>query len=1107
MLLKPIVGWDATSRRLLDVLATAPAAAYSLRKLKTGATKAIRAKRIYDGVEADIGFDGASAYDLDTAAILSLSGTTTPVLDGLTATPAVAYSLRKLRAAYAGSAVNVRRSSDNATTDIGFVNGQLDIASLSTFANASGVNLLKYSEALGNAAWTLSATTNGGAQTAPDSSSNAISIVETTANATHSIGQLTGAQGYGMATASIYVKCPVSNFRPWVILRTGLSAAAGFYYASFNVSTGVVGSVSAGATSAITSAGSGWYKIAITYLSASPVTVGSQSFRIALTNAGTDPGAIDFPYIGDVNYGAYVWGASLNYGTAYTPTTSAILGAAYITTWYDQSVNGNNAVQATAANQPPVFAGTPVLISGVAPAVFGDGSALYVDTGSLSSITTDRTLNCVYWTGSNANSLIDRTSGNGYIGLSDAGVSSGTNDAGIPGGLNFTILPAASISAGTVYSNNGNNFTVTTNTSSSTTLPTQQSGAAAQTGVYGFVIASNSITAGAVYTNNGKTFTVLYTTSSSTLVVCSGTGAPSASGTLTYVSGTPSGNLTFTSVNTAYDFTIVAASITAGTIYTNNGQTFTAIYTTSSATKLVCTGTGAPAAANSTLVYSSGPTTGDRAYTATSTTAWTLLTYVSGPTTGNIIATTWANAVSGTSHSGVQSHIATAIYSGGQLDFYRDGAWSPSLVYIPTPATQPPLRILRHSSVTTANNHSIAEVILFPSAISSADRTYLELSQGRYTGFQAVSDITVPVWYDQVAAPTVTDETAIVSALGTDGGSGYPTGWSWSAGGSTPTVSGGYQIVAMPANNNATTYLRYGSLATTPCSPGDIINIAITLQRPINTNIQGNATVTLYLNTYTSAGAQVSTASTSVVSGNNQTYTLTLQPAATSAFYQVWIYVLGTTTNTATTVKAKSLTVTRIVQPNALFGTNASGVLAPATLPRIATGGIINTCGPRSRPAVQWPSAANTYTMTTYNSFAMQGVVAPVQYRTGTETTWVTSAIGVFTLVNNAQSGLAAGASASSVWYSNNLLSTGVINNATSATLNSATALPLPLSIISASAGSAQSASTFGLGNDKNLSNRGWQGYIPESIVFGSTTGVNTPEIMQDISHYYGINI
>ena len=47
----------------------------------------------------------------------------------------VAYSLRKMRAAYAGSAIRVRRSIDNAEQDIGFVNNELDTNSLLAFVD------------------------------------------------------------------------------------------------------------------------------------------------------------------------------------------------------------------------------------------------------------------------------------------------------------------------------------------------------------------------------------------------------------------------------------------------------------------------------------------------------------------------------------------------------------------------------------------------------------------------------------------------------------------------------------------------------------------------------------------------------------------------------------------------------------------------------------------------------------------------------------------------------------------------------------------------------------------------------------------------------------
>jgi len=62
----------------------------------------------------------------------------TPLLDTYTGA-AAAYSLRKLRTAYSGSAIRVRRASDNTEQDIGFnIFGELDTVSLASFC--SGTN-------------------------------------------------------------------------------------------------------------------------------------------------------------------------------------------------------------------------------------------------------------------------------------------------------------------------------------------------------------------------------------------------------------------------------------------------------------------------------------------------------------------------------------------------------------------------------------------------------------------------------------------------------------------------------------------------------------------------------------------------------------------------------------------------------------------------------------------------------------------------------------------------------------------------------------------------------------------------------------------------------
>jgi hypothetical protein len=50
---------------------------------------------------------------------------------------AAAYSLRKVRTAYTGSAIRVRRSSDNTEQDIGFVGVDLDTVSLKNFVGAN----------------------------------------------------------------------------------------------------------------------------------------------------------------------------------------------------------------------------------------------------------------------------------------------------------------------------------------------------------------------------------------------------------------------------------------------------------------------------------------------------------------------------------------------------------------------------------------------------------------------------------------------------------------------------------------------------------------------------------------------------------------------------------------------------------------------------------------------------------------------------------------------------------------------------------------------------------------------------------------------------------
>ena len=76
----------------------------------------------------------------------------------------VAYSLRKLRTAYTGSAIRVRRSNDNAEQDIGFSGNDLDTSSLTSFVGANNGFITTWYDQSGNANNSTQATATNQAQ-------------------------------------------------------------------------------------------------------------------------------------------------------------------------------------------------------------------------------------------------------------------------------------------------------------------------------------------------------------------------------------------------------------------------------------------------------------------------------------------------------------------------------------------------------------------------------------------------------------------------------------------------------------------------------------------------------------------------------------------------------------------------------------------------------------------------------------------------------------------------------------------------------------------------------------------------------------------------------
>jgi hypothetical protein len=114
-----------------------PAAAYSVRKVRTAYSGALMdVRRDYDNVTSSIGF--VSNGDLDTGSLLDWVVPGRNDLPGAYDGLAAAYSLRKVSASYSGDAIEVRRDWDNESGSFGFdANGDLDTVSLLTFVTGS----------------------------------------------------------------------------------------------------------------------------------------------------------------------------------------------------------------------------------------------------------------------------------------------------------------------------------------------------------------------------------------------------------------------------------------------------------------------------------------------------------------------------------------------------------------------------------------------------------------------------------------------------------------------------------------------------------------------------------------------------------------------------------------------------------------------------------------------------------------------------------------------------------------------------------------------------------------------------------------------------------
>jgi len=131
-----------------------------------------------------------------------------------------------------------------------------------------------------------------------------------------------------------------------------------------------------------------------------------------------------------------------------------------VTTWYDQSGNGNNATQTTAANQPTIYTGGAVTTTGGKPAIDFDGSNDFL-SNSIAQVTA-HTIISVSLTDTETLSIIAGTDQNvpfgttfGYVGSSDFRIQSETPVILISTNIDFERLfyAYATGSSGAIYAN------------------------------------------------------------------------------------------------------------------------------------------------------------------------------------------------------------------------------------------------------------------------------------------------------------------------------------------------------------------------------------------------------------------------------------------------------------------------------------------------------------------------------------------------------------------------------------------------------------------------------------------------------------------------------
>lgn len=373
------------------------AACYGLRKLNPGWNgSCIQVVRSCDNGTSDIGFN--SCGDLDTNTLRTFVVAANP-LSAINFSAATAYSLRRLSCSYSGNAIRVRSTAlGSPTLDIGFTtNGDLDTAALKTFIGANSAFVTIWYDQSGNNRNAIQ-NTNGAQprivnagqverqQQRPAvywpgngySLATAAFTTYTAAACFNAVAKVNVDVTYNTMVnkTTVNYPAPLDLYNGQMVIGNGASYNFFGYGQTFNAAKPLSiwtyqaasgGSCSFYYNSTLSASGSvGFYGD-----NGNPLVLGSRADGVTGLN-GWISEVITFsvlPSAGDRQYIEWSQSAYYNISGISLASLPASPASASVSVWYDQSGNGKDALQSTAANQPLLVNAGIIEKNGTVPAI------------------------------------------------------------------------------------------------------------------------------------------------------------------------------------------------------------------------------------------------------------------------------------------------------------------------------------------------------------------------------------------------------------------------------------------------------------------------------------------------------------------------------------------------------------------------------------------------------------------------------------------------------------------------------------------------------------------------------------------------------------------